>query len=58
MSNLEGEVNESFAQKLREAADVADELAEQLPQLLAGEKLPKADAVISLISDHSGEQTV
>jgi hypothetical protein len=57
MPDLKAQVLEDFTHRLQDEVEIPDNLCEQLTELLDGAQLPKADTLIKLISDHSGEPT-
>lgn len=55
MAGIELEVLETFLAALTDVDDVPSQVTESLATLLAAEKLPKADQLVTLYTEATGE---
>lgn len=55
MSAIEEEVQQKFFECLSDAEEVNDAIISSLRKMLTGKSLPKAEQLVQLISDASGE---
>lgn len=55
MSSIESEIVETFLAQLALVDDVPSAVADQLGELLAADKLPKTEKLVSLYTELSGE---
>lgn len=55
MSSIESEIVETFLAQLALVDDVPTAVTDQLGELLAADKLPKTEKLVSLYSELSGE---
>lgn len=58
MASIESEVMETFLTELTALNDVPSQVTERLAELLVADKLPKADQLVALYTDSSGESAL
>lgn len=58
MAGIESEVLDTFLAELAALDDVPPQVTESLTTLLATDKLPKAEQLVALYTDASGESTL
>ncbi|GBG39353.1 hypothetical protein [Mycobacterium montefiorense] len=57
MSRIESEVLSAFTQRLHEVSEVVPAaVAARLGEFLAAEKLPKADVLVTLFAEETGDR--